>query len=183
MGKRAYTCLRSIFNNIPSIQTLQSVLAKLPLSTGLNTLILRHLENTASKMSQKEKVCILMWDEVSIQTKLTYDIRKDIICGFEDWGSNRTSKISDHALVFFLRGLNSGWKMPVSYNFCYKQTNTAQLMRCIKNHIKEICKTGFCIVATVCDQGSSNQAAIKELIKRSNIKRLSQNRSESKYYI
>jgi len=46
-----------------------------------------------------------MWDEVSIQPKLTYDIRKDIICGL-DWGNNRTAKVADHALVFMLRGLN-----------------------------------------------------------------------------
>ncbi|XP_026829887.1 uncharacterized protein LOC113563053 [Ooceraea biroi] len=180
MGKRPYTCLRTIFNSIPSIQTLQSALVKLPIAPGLNTLILKHLENLAPKMSSKEKVCILMWDEISIQPKINYDARKDIICGYEDWGNNRTSKVADHALVFMLHGLNSGWKMPVSYNFCHKQTNTAQLMRCVKEHIKKINNVRFRIVVTVCDQGSSNQAAIKQLIYRSNMKRTSQNRSEGK---
>lgn len=154
MGKRAYTSLRNVFRDIPSIQTLQLVLKKLLISARLNTLILKHLKNKAPKMSEKDKVCILMWDEVSIQPKITYDIRKDIICGFEDWGNYRTNKVADHALVFMLRGLNSGWKLPISYSFCDKQTNTAQLIRCIKEHICKISNTDFNIVATVCDQGS-----------------------------
>jgi len=157
------------------------VLHKIPVFPGLNPFILKHLKSIAQKMSMKEKVCILSWDEVAIQSHLTYDIQKDIICGLEDWGNHRTGKFADHALVFLLRGLNSGWKMPISYNFCSKQTNTAQLIRCIKEHISEIQKPGFQIVATVCDQGSSNVAAIKELLLRTAMKRNFKNRPESKY--
>ncbi|TGZ56290.1 hypothetical protein DBV15_11737 [Temnothorax longispinosus] len=122
-------------------------------------------------MLEKHKVCIFMWDEMSIQLKLTYDTRKDIICGLKDWGSNRTGKIADHVLVFMLRGLKSGWKMPISYNFCNKQTKTAQLIRCIKDHVRLINNIDFHIVATVCDQGSSNVAAIKELLLHTDMKR------------
>jgi hypothetical protein len=181
MGKRAYTCLRNLFPHIPSIQTLRLALHKVPLSTGLNPFILRHLENVASKMSMKEKVCILMWDEVSVQPYLDYDIQKDIIRGLEDWGNNRTSKVADHALVFMLRGLNSGWKMPISYSYCYQQTNTAQLMRCIKDHVNKISNAGFHIVGTVCDQGSSNVAAIKELLLRTEMKRNFKEREQGNY--
>lgn len=181
MGKRAYTCLRQIFSQIPSVHTLQLALRKIPLSPGLNPFILRHLESIAPKMSRKDKVCILIWDEVSIHPKLTYDSQKDIICGLEDWGNNRTGKIADHALVFMLRGLNSGWKMPISFNFCYKQTSTAQLIRCIKECILKINKAGFHIVATVCDQGTSNVSAIKDLLMRTNMKRNLEGRTQSKY--
>lgn len=180
MGKRAYSFLRQMFTHIPSSQTLQLALQKVPVSAGLNTFILRHLESIVPKMSMKDKVCILMWDEVSIQPKVTYDIRKDIICGLEDWGNNRTGKMADHALVFMLRGLHTGWKMPISFNFCYKQTNTAQLMRCIREHISKINEIGFHIVATVCDQGSSNMAAIKELLLRTDMIRNFSERTESK---
>jgi len=181
MGKRAYNSLRNIFKEFPSIQTLQLVLHKIPLSPGLNPFILKHLKSIAVNMSTKDKVCILIWDEVSIQPKLTYNVRKDIIYGLEDWGNNRTGKIADHVLVFMLRGLHSGWKMPISYSFCYKQTNTGQLIRCIKEHIKEVVNAGFHIVATVCDQGSSNVAAIKELLLCTDMKRNFQNRPARKF--
>lgn len=181
MGKRAYSCLREVFTEIPSIKTLQLALHRIPITTGINPFILSHLEKIAPNLSLKDKVCILMWDEVSIQSSVTYDIRKDIICGLEDWGTNRSAKVADHALVFMLRGLNSGWKLPISYNFCSKQTKTAQLIRCIRKHVHDINKAGFYIVCTVCDQGSSNVAAIKELLLRSNMKQKMKNRNESKY--
>ncbi|XP_036144222.1 uncharacterized protein LOC118646056 [Monomorium pharaonis] len=182
MGKRAYTCLRNVFEDIPSIKTVQTALHKIPMSPGLNTFILRHLEKIAPNMSSKEKVCILMWDKISIQPKLTYNIRKDVIYGLEDWGNNRTNKVANHGLVFMLRGLNSGWKMPLSYNFCNKQTNTAQLIRCIKEHINKVNNAGFHIVATVCDQGSSNVAAIKELLSRINMKRDVEQRAQGQTF-
>lgn len=181
MGKRAYTCLRTVFKDIPSIQTLHLALEKIPISTGLSPLILKNLENLIPNMSEKDEVCILMWDEVQIQPSVIYDRRKDIICGLEDWGNNRTGKFADHALVFMLRGLNSGWKMPISYSFCNKQTNTAQLIRCIKEHVQKLNDAGLFVVATVCDQGSSNVAAIKQIILRSNMKRNFENRAQGKY--
>jgi len=128
MRKCGYNCLRNVFKHVPSIQTLQ-LLQKIPVSPGLYPLIMRHLENISQKMSTKDKVCILMWDEIFIQFNIMYDVRKDIIYGYEDWGNNRTSKVANHALVFMLRGLNTGWKKPISYNFCAKTTNTAQLIR------------------------------------------------------
>ncbi|XP_036144324.1 uncharacterized protein LOC118646126 [Monomorium pharaonis] len=146
MGKRAYTCLREVFRDIPSIKTLQLALHRIPFTTGINPFILSHLKKISPNMSLKNKVRILMWDEVSIQPSFTYDTRKDIIYGFEDWSTNRTAKTADHALVFMLRGINSGWKMPISYSFCNKQTKTAQLLRCIKKHIRDINKAGFNIV-------------------------------------
>lgn len=185
MGKCAYSRLRDVFQQIPSRQTLQLALEKIPLTAGLNFFILQHLENISLQLSDKDKVCILMWDEVSIQPNITYDTRRNIICGLEDWGNNRTSKVADHVLVFMLRGLHTGWKMPISFNFCAKATNTAQLMRCIKEHIFKINKAGFVIVATVCDQGSANVAAIKKLLFRSNMKRNLEKRVQGKllYYI
>lgn len=183
MGKRAYSRLRDVFPEIPSRQTLQLALEKIPLTAGLNPFILRHLESVSLEMSAKDKVCILMWDEVSIQSNVTYDIWRDIICGLEDWGNNRTSKVADHVLVFLLRGLHTGWKMPVSYNFCSKTTSTAQLVRNIKEHVDKISKAGFFIVATVCDQGTCNVAAIKELVSRTDIKRNREKRVQGKFYI
>lgn len=108
MGKRAYSHLRDVFQHILSRQTLQLALEKIPLTAGLNPFILRHLENIAHEMSAKDKVYILMWNEISIQSNVTYNSRRDMICGLEDWDNNRTNKVADHTLVFMLRGLHTG---------------------------------------------------------------------------
>lgn len=181
MGKRAYTRLREVFKHIPSRQSLQLVLQKLPVTAGLNSFILQHLKSISLRMSTKDKVCILMWDEVSIQPNVTYDTRRDIICGFEDWGNNRTDKVADHVLVFMLRGLCTGWKMPVSYNFCARATKTPQLVHCIKEHVSKISEAGFLIVATVCDQGTSNVAAINDLLFYTDMQRNFDRRTQGKF--
>ena len=43
-----------------------------------------------------EKVCLLMWDEVSLKLMLQYSAEKDKVEGFEDWGTYRTRKYADH---------------------------------------------------------------------------------------
>ncbi|KYN13275.1 hypothetical protein ALC57_14538, partial [Trachymyrmex cornetzi] len=118
-----------------------------------------------------------------IQPKLTYDTRKDILCGLEDWGNNRTRKVADHVLVFMLRGLKSGWKMPIFYSFCQKQIKTTQLIRCIKgmlnrlpNSIK-VDSTDF-LNSKFDNSGSSNAATIKELLLRTDMKRNFEKRTQ-----
>ena len=115
-------------------------------------------------MCKKDKVCFLLWDEVSLQPQLHYDEKEDKIMGFEDWGNGRTNRFADHALVFMLRGINRNWKIPLSYNFCKACANSAQLMRCIKELVTAIKASGFKVVAMVCDQGQANAACINNLL-------------------
>ena len=117
-------------------------------------------------MSEKDKVCFLLWDEVSLQPHLHFADNDDKIMGFEDWGNARSNWFDDHALIFMLRGINRNWKIPVSYNFCKACTNAAQLMRRIKELIRAIKASGFKVVATVCDQGQTNAACISKLLEQ-----------------
>ena len=101
-----------------------------------------------------EKVCLLMWDEVSLKLMLQYSAEKDKVVG---------RKYADHALVFMLKEINRGWKIPLSYNFCASQTKSDQLAWCIKEVVRAVTEAGLTVVATICDQGSSNMKAIKSL--------------------
>lgn len=89
--------------------------------------------------------------------QMSHMIIERISCGFEDWGNKRTNKPADHVLVFILRGLNTDWKMIISYNFCAKATKHIQLICCIKEHVHAIYEAGFHIVATVWDLQMSLQ--------------------------
>lgn len=170
-----YELLQQLFT-LPSSRTLRRLLQKVPIHAGINNVIFSHLSHRETLMKDaNDKVCILMWDEISLQPHLQYDIVKDKIIGFEDWGRKRTQKIADHALVFMLRGIKTGWKLPLSYNFCKSTTKTPQLIRCIKEIIKEITQAGFIVVATVCDQGASNVAALKQLLQDTRINCLKTN--------
>lgn len=68
---------------------------------------------------------------MSLQPSLTYDVRNDKIVGFEDWGMRRSRKFADHAIVFYIKCIASGWKMPIVYCFCKSATSFIHLCRSI----------------------------------------------------
>ncbi|XP_024880059.1 uncharacterized protein LOC112459918 [Temnothorax curvispinosus] len=103
---------------------------------------------------------------MSIQPAVQYDPKNDKIIGLEDWGTKRTRKIADHAIVFYIRCLASGKHMPIGYGYSHSATNSIQLARCIKKWLLALIKCGFKPVASVCDQGGTNIAAINLLIQQ-----------------
>jgi len=117
---------------------------------------------------------------MSLQPAVHYDKKNDIINGFEDLGMRRTRRFADHAIMFYIRCLSSGNHMPVGYGFCNGATRAVQLVQCIKQWLTVLVKCGFKPVATVCDQGGPNIAAINILIKEANEKRLKQHKNPSK---
>lgn len=90
---------------LPSSRTLRRLLQKVPIHAGKNKLIFSHLSEQQPLMKDVDKLCILMWDEMSLQPHLQYDQINDKIIEFEDWGNKRTQGIANHALVFMLRGI------------------------------------------------------------------------------
>lgn len=161
---------------LPSITTVKRHCSRIELDTGINDNITKLLKETTSSMqNEKEKVSLLMWDEASLKANLWYSYEKDKIIGFEDFGRRRTSKFADHILVFMIRGLEKNTKFPLSYYFCNAQTTYAQLIECTTENVQLINGCGLELVATVCDQGSSNMKAIKELRKEYEMKCLQNN--------
>lgn len=92
----------------------------------------------------------------------------------------RTRKIADHAITFYIRCLKTGNKMPLGYGFCDSVTKTFQLVWCIKEWLSHLITCGLIPVATICDQSSTNMAAINMLIQDSNMIRIKQNLCTSK---
>lgn len=50
---------------------------------------------------------------MSLQPSLSYDIKNDKIVRFEDWEIRRTRKFAAHAILFYIKCLASGQKMPI----------------------------------------------------------------------
>lgn len=137
---------------------------------------MQYLKHVATDIhNETEKFIALIWDEMSLQPALSYDQLNDKIIGFEDWDHKRTRKISDHAITFYLRCLKTGKKMPLGYGFCENSTKTIQLIRCVKEWLTNIIACGLIPVATICDQGASNVAALNILVSESNRKRTMRN--------
>lgn len=157
---KCYRYLRLIFN-LPHIRTLQRSLSNIYLKAGLNKCILELLNIMSLNMKDKERYCVLMFDEVSLKPYL--ELNKNLK-GLVNYGDGDKKKISNTALVFMIRGINASWKQPISFYFSQNATPSLILKRLIKDTIRTLhCTTKFKILATVSDQASTNIRAIKLL--------------------
>lgn len=67
-------------------------------------------------MSDEEKYCVIIFDEMKIKPYLEYSKYLDMVEGFEDLGHiGRTNKLATQAMVFIVWGLYSKWKLSLAY--------------------------------------------------------------------
>ncbi|CAH2989328.1 unnamed protein product [Chilo suppressalis] len=160
---KAYNFFRKIFI-LPAPQTLVKLVQSLNLRPGLNKNIFAQLKKKAQSMKVEEKLCVLLFDEISLKAHLSFNQKKDKVTGFVDDGYKRQPEIADHAQVFMVRGLLKNYKQPISYTFSASATKGTTLANQIKDVVKELQKCGLIVVASVCDQGTNNRQAIKILL-------------------
>lgn len=160
---KGYRFWQQLFT-LPSPKTLQRAVNQIPFNAGLNDAILQHIDQFSKKMTEKNTYCVLLFDEVALRPALSFNKKHRRIEGLEDFGNRRTSRIADHALVFMLRGLNKMWKQPLAYYFVQTSTKAHDLKNIIKTVISCVHeKTSLKILASICDQGSTNLSAMRQL--------------------
>lgn len=91
----------------------------------------------------------------------------DLVEGFVDDGCKRTSEIADHVQVWMLKGVYKKWKQPVAYTFCKSTTAAADIVRNFKTIVRRTTECGLQIIASICDQGTTNVKAIHMLVEES----------------
>ncbi|KRT84344.1 hypothetical protein AMK59_2308 [Oryctes borbonicus] len=149
---------------------------KIPFLCGINEEIFHHLQNVVQNIKKLDKYCVLMFDEISLEAGLQYSKKYDYVEGFVDMGGNKRRPLyADHALVFLLKGIKSKWKQPVCFVFSQGTTATAELVVLIREVIRNCRRAGLNIVATICDQGATNQAAINYLVNETRVHCLKRN--------
>lgn len=160
---RGYRFFRKIFI-LPAPQTLIKLVQQSNIQPGINQNIFNQLKKRTSKMSQEDKLCVLLFDEVSLKAHLTYGEKKDKITGFVDDGNQREPEFAHHAQVFMVRGLIKNYKQPVAYTFAASATKGPELAKQIKEIVSKLQEAGLTVVASVCDQGTNNRQAMKLLL-------------------
>ncbi|KAI4463237.1 transposase protein [Holotrichia oblita] len=123
-------------------------------------------------MDPDDRICRLIFDEMSLKQHLQYDGKRDIISGYEDYGTERENNYSNTALVFLVQGLRKAWKNPVGYYLVNSKMESSKkkttvgkkiLDFCIKEVITAYLSIGLNIVSNVCDMGSNNVAVLQQL--------------------
>ncbi|KAL4126560.1 hypothetical protein QTP88_010781 [Uroleucon formosanum] len=149
---------------LPGETTLRRWIGKSKFCPGFNSLWLKQIKIKLDTMSDDEKYCVIIFDEMKIKSFLEYSKYLDMVEGFEDLGHRgRTNKLATQAMVFMVRGLYSNWKLPLAYFLSGSSMSSSILKDLITDLIEKCTELGFNIVALVCDQGSNNYSAIKHL--------------------
>jgi hypothetical protein len=100
---------------------------------------------------------------MSNRENFRFNQKLDCIEGFEDYGTERTCRIANHALLFMVRGLHRKWKQPVAYYFIRGSTKANLLERFLKEVLGACQDAGLRVVATVRDMGANNVKALRLL--------------------
>lgn len=122
---------------LPSAATLSRWCAKFTCLPGVLNNVLTLVSKCCENLSVAEKLCVLSFDEMHIDSKVVYDVGLDQILGPHS-----------KAQVALVRGLVSRWKQPVFFNF--DVTMDKSLMFIIINAIES---KGIKVCSIVSDLG------------------------------
>ncbi|GBM33880.1 hypothetical protein AVEN_231443-1 [Araneus ventricosus] len=94
---------------------------------------------------------------------LSYHKKNDVIIGYENYGSESSSKLATHVLVFMVRGLCKKWKQVIGCFFPADTASAENLKKLVFEAVNLVSKCGLEPISTVCDLGSNNQKLFHEL--------------------
>ena len=160
---KAYRLLQKIFC-LPSLETLRRVMRNIEIYPGFSTKLLGAFKLKVDQMSSSDRLCVLLLDEITLTKKLFYNVERDCLEGFEDYGDlleTEHCEPGSHACVFMARGLMSQWKQPFGYVITQNQVNNIDLKIMLNAAIQQIKSVNLKLKALVCDQGPNNVAAVK----------------------
>ena len=122
------------------------------------------LKDSVQKMSDKDRVCCLMFDDMPIRQHLHFSQKIGCIECFEDFERHsRTSNIANHALVFKLRVPYKRWKQPVAYYLTH-ECNKGEMLVNYLVEVLDVCRNArVVVVVTVCDMGANDIKVFKQL--------------------
>lgn len=162
---KAYRLLKKVFT-LPSVSLLKQTMRNVRVYPGFSNAILNALKLKIQSMPPDAKLCSLVFDEMSIKEKVSYNIARDDVDGFEDFGMcGRTHYVANHATVFMARGLIHPWKQSVGYVLSSGPIDSALLHTLLLECIDKLVEAGLEVKCIVADQGSNNRKMFTQHLK------------------
>ena len=165
VGKNGYEYLRKVAKYpLPSYRTLCEKVEVLHIAPGMNMQVIDLLELKTKDMLARERMCVLLLDEVQLREKIEYDADLKKLVGYvsPEFASKGTNEPDDHALVFVIKGLCIPYKQPVVWFFTGKHTTGAELWEVTKNVVDELYKRGLFVKVVTSDMGGCNVGTWKQ---------------------
>ena len=121
------------------------------------------LKEKVKSMPLKQRLCAVVYDEMSIKEQLHYDVTRDAIDGFERSTHAQSKYVANHAVVFMVRGLVGKWKQAVGYFLSSGPMQGEILQDIILDGIQRLQQIGLIVKVLICDQGSNNRKMVQQL--------------------
>lgn len=125
--------------------------------------IISSIATNTQAWNERDRVCALVFDEIALKKNLCYDAARDIVQGFTDDGTDRTSTIADRAMVVLLVGVSKKWVQPVAFTIGHTSTPSSVMHNLLVSLIVELRSINIAVKAVICDQGSSNVSLANQL--------------------
>jgi len=183
-GVQGYEFIRQLGYPLPAYRTLCNRVCHAQFRPGVQSDVLEWLSCKIKTMTNYEKDCTLMLDEMQVRKALEYDKGLSSFLGrvSDDVVQNKQRikddciELANHVLVFMVRGLTSNWKQVVAYYLTGDSVAGSVLWELTRNIIVDLGKINVNVRAVVSDMGSCNRAmwkvvgieATKDVLKSSN---------------
>ncbi|XP_017771287.1 PREDICTED: uncharacterized protein LOC108558774 isoform X2 [Nicrophorus vespilloides] len=166
-NRKCYKILRELFA-LPSRSSLKQFLDLISISPGINANVLFSLKSKIKSMDEKERTCLLMYDEIPLTPHLDYSLKSDIVLGFEDDGLHRSQEVADVVQVYMMCGIFRKWKIPIAYNFSKSSSDEKRTESFLKEIVTALAEIGFKPIAFLCDNTEANIEVVQNLGKEPN---------------
>jgi hypothetical protein len=151
-----YGYMRGLGFNLPSTQSLKNWLPVQDFKPGFQESTIVNIKDMLSKQDDKSQYALLSFDGIKTRAEIQYNPRKDLIEGVCDDGIVRKNEFAKEICTFMLRGTFGSWRSYLGHTIYNNITGVeakSQLLRALDASDK----SGAKVIATVCDQGSSNR--------------------------
>lgn len=163
-GPKAYKYLAKIFA-LPSKTSLNKWLCNMKCTPGFNNETFTALAERFKFMTEREKVCSVLIDEINLKSHLQYDRQNDLITGYQDLGSfgGRSNAKAKSALVFMIRGLSTNWCQPLGYVYTASACKSHVIKALLLDCLDKCREAGAVPKVIISDQGTNFQQLVKSL--------------------
>ncbi|KAJ3640491.1 hypothetical protein Zmor_003785 [Zophobas morio] len=155
-GNNGYQQLMKEKIPLPSLRTLSRRLEHLKFDSGILDEVFSFLKIKVDIMTEHEKDCVIVLDEMAISSSNVFDNSSKQFVGNVTLPSH--SGIATQALAIMLGGITCRWKQTVAYYFTGKSTDGTVYEEIIFEIIQKAENFGLKVYSITSDMGSSNLA-------------------------
>jgi hypothetical protein len=93
---------------------MKHLLTQIKIVPGINPLLFKKMKFTLQGEDLSNRLCSLIFDEMSITPHISYNAHKD---AFEGFANNRDNLFTNHVLLFMVKGIKKNFKQPIAYYY------------------------------------------------------------------